>query len=403
MTPIITLLDETEQQLAPLERLYCLAEWDAAVGGDDTAEDRVVEASLALEDVLSDPDRFATARAGVRAGRSARRAPADAAARREPGLPASARPRRAHRAPRGEPADALLQASRADRRAPGLEQRDRRDPAQLERSRRAPRCLGRVEGDRTRGPPCRCASSRRLRNEAARGARLPRPLRDGARAARSSTRAGCSGLLDQLDDVPRATRGPRRRPRSTTAQRAPLGIAADETLRPWDYADAFFQDAPLVEDDALEAALAALDPLAASRAYFGALGDADRGDPRAQRPLPARRRRTSTPSASRSIAATTCASSRTSSRASAGSRRCCTSSATRVYDVAIERDLPWLLRRHAHIFATEAIAMLHGRATRDPIFLRTLLRRARRGSRTHPFTPSVHPARAARPRRPGCR
>jgi len=42
-----------------------------------------------------------------------------------------------------------------------------------------------------------------------------------------------------------------------------------------------------------------------------------------------------------------------------------------VYDVAIERDLPWLLRRHAHIFATEAIAMLHGRATRDPIFLRT--------------------------------
>src|ERR1700710_45230 len=59
MTPITTVLDETEQQLAPLERSYCLAEWDAAVGGDETAEDRVVEASLALEDVLSDPDRFA--------------------------------------------------------------------------------------------------------------------------------------------------------------------------------------------------------------------------------------------------------------------------------------------------------------------------------------------------------
>ena len=59
MTPITTVLDETEQQLAPLERRYCLAEWDAAVGGDETAEERVVEASLALEDVLADPERYA--------------------------------------------------------------------------------------------------------------------------------------------------------------------------------------------------------------------------------------------------------------------------------------------------------------------------------------------------------
>ncbi|CAA9537926.1 MAG: hypothetical protein AVDCRST_MAG79-1560, partial [uncultured Thermoleophilia bacterium] len=40
-----------------------------------------------------------------------------------------------------------------------------------------------------------------------------------------------------------------------------------------------------------------------------------------------------------------------------------------VYDLSLDRDLPWLLRTPAHIFATEAIAMLHGGRHRDPVFL----------------------------------
>ncbi len=41
-----------------------------------------------------------------------------------------------------------------------------------------------------------------------------------------------------------------------------------------------------------------------------------------------------------------------------------------VYDKYIKRELPWQLRTHAHIFTTEAIAMLFGRMASSPSWLR---------------------------------
>ena len=41
------------------------------------------------------------------------------------------------------------------------------------------------------------------------------------------------------------------------------------------------------------------------------------------------------------------------------------------YDISIDAQLPYLLRRAAHIFVTEAIALLSGRFVRDPLWLRT--------------------------------
>ena len=90
------------------------------------------------------------------------------------------------------------------------------------------------------------------------------------------------------------------------------------------------------------------------------------------------RARASTRSASRSTAATTCASSRTSSRASAGSGRCCTSSGTACTTSRSSATCPGCCAAQAHIFATEAIAMLHGRRTRDRSSSR-LLRAPARG------------------------
>ena len=46
-----------------------------------------------------------------------------------------------------------------------------------------------------------------------------------------------------------------------------------------------------------------------------------------------------------------------------------------VYDLAIDAELPWLLRSPAHTFTTEAIAMLHGRLVRDETFLERFARR----------------------------
>ena len=45
-----------------------------------------------------------------------------------------------------------------------------------------------------------------------------------------------------------------------------------------------------------------------------------------------------------------------------------------VYDLAIDSQLPWLLRQPAHTFTTEAIAMLHGRLVRDETFLERFAR-----------------------------
>lgn len=44
------------------------------------------------------------------------------------------------------------------------------------------------------------------------------------------------------------------------------------------------------------------------------------------------------------------------------------------YDMSIDRDLPYLLRRAAHTFVTEAIAILAGRLVRDPDWLTTVAR-----------------------------
>jgi len=44
-----------------------------------------------------------------------------------------------------------------------------------------------------------------------------------------------------------------------------------------------------------------------------------------------------------------------------------------VYDRYIDRDLPWLLRRPAHTFTTEAVAILMGRQVRNPRWLQAVL------------------------------
>jgi peptidyl-dipeptidase A len=367
MTPISTTLDEAEAQLAPLEQHYCLAEWDAAVGGDETAEVRVVEASLALEDVLGDPERYAVL--------AQAEPPADPIGARRLALlrdesRAYQRPREL--AERIVPLEASLQTLYSKHRGTidGREVSNNdidmilRDSTDLA-ERRAAWDASKEIGPRA-APQVRELA--RLRNEAARGV----GFRDHFAMSlelQELDEGWLFGLLDQLETL-LADSWTREKDAIDDAQRARLGIAADEQLRPWDYADAFFQDAPLVAGDGLEEALAAIDPLAASRAYFGALGDPietilSRSDlyPRDGKHQGAFCMQVDRADDVRILA-----------NVEPGERWLGTmlhELGHGVYDVAIERDLPWLLRRHAHIFATEAIAMLHGRATRDPVFLRS--------------------------------
>ena len=283
MTSIITVLDEAETQLAPLDRNWALAEWDAAVGGDEGVEERMIEASMALEDALSDPDRYATL-----------------AAAEEPDDPIGARrlailrdETRAHQRPR-ELAERIvrLEASLTtlysehrgtiDGRPVSNNEidtilRDSRDRG----SRRAAWDASKEIGPRA-APQVRELA--RARNEAARGLGY-RDYFAMSLELQELDEGWLFGLLDRLELL-LGDAWAREKGAIDEAQRARIGIPADEQLRPWDYAEPFFQDPPLVDGDALETALAGLDPLTVSRAYFDALGDPIEGILSPQRPLP---------------------------------------------------------------------------------------------------------------------
>jgi peptidyl-dipeptidase A len=367
MTSITTVLDATEAQLAPLDREYALAEWDAAVGGDDSAEERMVEASMAVEDVLGDPARYAALASAAEPGEPIER-------RRLEVLRDEAR---GHQRPR-ELAERIvrLEASLTtlysehrgtiDGRKVSNNEidailRDSRDRIERRAAWDASKTIGPLAAPQVR-------ELARLRNEAARGLGF-RDYFAMSLELQELDETWLFGMLDRVDSLLRdawvVEKGA-----IDDAQRARIGIPAGDDLGPWDYAEPFFQDAPLVDGDTLEAALADLDPLAVSRAYFGALGDPiegilERSDlyPRARKSQHAFCIQVDRGDDVRILA-----------NIEPGERWLGTmlhELGHGVYDVAIERSLPWLLRRQAHIFATEAIAMLHGRRTRDPIFLQT--------------------------------
>ena len=301
-----------------------------------------------------------------------------------------------------QPRIALLAPPRPDRRPRGQRQRDRQDPARLDATAPSAARPGTPRSRSARRPRRTCASSRTC-------ATRPR-----ARSATATT-SSCRSTLEELDEgwllePARRARGAARghlgareggdrRRASARASASPPG----EPLQPWDYADAFFQDAPHgAGRPARGGARARSTRSTVARAYFGALGDdvdgvLERSDlyPRdgknqhafciRHRPPP-RRARARELRAGRALAR----------------RRCCTSSGTRVYDLAIDRDLPWLLRQPAHTFTTEAIAMLHGRARARRDVPRALRARRRPRSRAIRATPRCSAASCSSSR-PGCR
>ena len=183
-------------------------------------------------------------------------------------------------------------------------------------------------------------------------------------------------LLDDLEGRLLGDLGARRRRRSTTGQRARLGLPAGEPLQAVGLRRRVLPGrAARPSDDPLEAALEHLDP-GRGRARLLRARSATTSTACSRAATSTRATaRTSTRSAPTSTAATTCASSRTASRATrwlgddgarARARASTTSRST--------RELPWLLRQPAHTFTTEAIAMLHGRLVRDETFLERFAR-----------------------------
>jgi peptidyl-dipeptidase A len=146
-----------------------------------------------------------------------------------------------------------------------------------------------------------------------------------------------------------------------------FGIAED-ALRPWHYADPFFQEAPPAELS-LDSFYAELDVVDLTERYFSAIGfDIKHMLQRSDLfERPGKCQHAFCMSVDRG----------------ADVRVLCNVKPTErwmgtmlhefghaVYDQQLDPALPWLLRSHAHILSTEASAMLFGRLSRNPVWLR---------------------------------
>ena len=147
-----------------------------------------------------------------------------------------------------------------------------------------------------------------------------------------------------------------------------LGLAPGTPLEPWHYADKFFQDAPSPRVDPLLDVAGAIDILPACRAYYADLGhDVDGVIARSDLyPREGKDQHAFAMDVDRAGDVRTLCNITPSLRWLETTLH---ELGHAVYDESIDRGLPWLVRTIPHIFATEAIAMLHGRRGRDPEFL----------------------------------
>ena len=266
-------VDDFEHELEPLVQAQMLADWDAAIDASDEHEQQLVEASKRVDAVLSERERFARLveadrNGGAEGGELARRV-------RLARLASEAGQRDRALADRIIESEARLGSlfSRHRGQLRGREVNDNEIAKVLRESSDralAPRGLGCVQVDR----PARGAARARARASAQRG-RTALGYRDHFEFSLTLDELDETWLLSLLDDLEGRLSATWERTKAAIdeGQRARLGLARGEPLQAWDYADAFFQDAPTASDDPLEAALEHLDPVEVARSYFQALGD----------------------------------------------------------------------------------------------------------------------------------
>src|SRR5262249_34668759 len=146
-----------------------------------------------------------------------------------------------------------------------------------------------------------------------------------------------------------------------------FGIAADD-LRAWHYADPFFQEAPPAEVS-LDPFFAGHDLVALTERYFAAVGF-DVRDVIARSDLferPGKCQHAFCLSMDRGDDVRVLCNLRPTERWMGTMLH---EVGHAVYDRNLDRSLPWLLRSQAHILSTEASAMLFGRLSKNPAWLR---------------------------------
>ncbi len=143
---------------------------------------------------------------------------------------------------------------------------------------------------------------------------------------------------------------------------------AEEALRPWHYADPFFQEAPAAEVS-LDPFYAGQDLVALTERYFAAVGfsihDTVRRSDLFERP--GKCQHAFCMSMDRGDDVRVLCNVRPTERWMGTLLH---EYGHAVYDLHVDRALPWWLRTQAHVLSTEASAMLFGRLSRNPVWLR---------------------------------
>ena len=367
MQTMQTAVDDFEQELEPLVQAQMLADWDAAIDASDEHEQQLVDASKRVDAVLSDRERFERLveadRSGDADGELGRRV-------RLARLASEAGQRERALADRIIEAEARLGSlfSRHRGELGGREVNDNEIAKIMRESTDRAERRAAWDASKSIGPHAAplVRELAHLRNEAARAL----GYRDHFAFSLTLEELDETWLMNLLDDLDGRLEATWQRAKEAidADQRERLGLPAGEVLQAWDYADVFFQDAPTTSDDPLEAALGHLDPVEVSRSYFRALGD-DVDAVLANSDLYPRDGKNQH---------AFCADIdrrhdvRVLANCEPGTRWLGTmvhELGHAVYDLAIDSQLPWLLRQPAHTFTTEAIAMLHGRLVRDVSFL----------------------------------
>jgi len=367
MQTMQTAVDDFEQVLAPLVEARNLAEWAAAIDATDDHARQLADASKRVDAVLADRDRYAQLAEADRGGNG------DAELAR--------RVRLARLASEGSQrdrslADRIIESevqlgslfSRHRGTLAGRELNDNEIARILRES--SDRDLRRQawEASKSIGPAAapRVRALAHLRNEAARAL----GYRDHFVFSMSLDELDETWLMTLLDDLDGrlAATWAKTKEAIDEGQRERLGLPAAEVLQPWDYADAFFQDLPTAIGDPLEEALTHVDPVEVARSYFEALGDDVDGVLARSDLYP----RDGKNQHAFCVDIDRMHDVRVLANCEPGTRWLGTmvhELGHAVYDLAIASELPWLLRRPAQTFTTEAIAMLHGRLVRDETFL----------------------------------
>ena len=176
-------------------------------------------------------------------------------------------------------------------------------------------------------------------------------------------------LFALLADLERGTDAPWAEYRRGLEARAARRFGGgDGGLAPWDCADPFFQEAPDAGTD-VDGFYAGRDLVALGRDFYAALGF-DLGPVLARSDLeerPGKCQHAFCLSVDRGADVRVLANVRPNERWMGTLLH---EFGHAVYDLHVDPALPWLLRQHAHLLATEASAMLFGRLSRNPAWLR---------------------------------